>query len=96
MAGVISKIYHWPGEYITPGDPAVVRLLVIDQLFAVFNVPAEEMGAFEVETEVRVFLRSTSKTVSGRVHSIAPDIDGESGTVQIKVALDNRDGRLRR
>lgn len=94
MAGVVSKIFHQPGEYITPADPAVIRLLVIDQLFGVFNVPAEDVGTFQLESEVRVFLRSTRKTVQGRVHSLAPDIDGESGTVQVKIALENENGKL--
>ncbi len=95
MSGIISKVFHQPGEYITPGDPAVLRLLVIDQIFAVFNVPAEDVRAMKIGSRVEVHLRSTSKSVSGQIHSIAPDIDGESGTVQIKVALNNQGGQLR-
>jgi RND family efflux transporter MFP subunit len=95
MTGVISKIFHQPGEYITPGDPAVVRLLVLDQLYAVFNVPAEDLEVMQPGTEVRVFLRSRRKTIPGKISSIAPDIDGESGTVRVKVALDNANGNLR-
>ena len=95
MAGIVSKIFHRPGEYITPGDPAVIRLLVIDQIFAVFNVPAEDVLGIKIGSTVEVHLRSTMKSVSGQVHSIAPDIDGESGTVRVRVALDNQSGQLR-
>lgn len=94
MAGVISKVFHKPGEYITPGDPAVVRLLVMDRVDAVFNVPVEEISGMAAGDPVRVYLRSSSVTLAAEVTSIAPDIDGESGTVQVRVELDNKDGRL--
>ncbi len=89
MDGVISQVFHQPGEYITPGDPAVVRLLVMDKLFAVFNIPVEDTAVVEVGSPVRVFLRSSSTTINAAITSIAPDIDGESGTVQVRVELDN-------
>ena len=94
MDGVISQIFHQPGEYITPSDPAIVRLLVIDKLFAVFNVPVEDTKTIRPGTPVNVFLRSRSKTLEASVTSVAPDIDGESGTVQIRVELDNAYGDL--
>jgi multidrug efflux pump subunit AcrA (membrane-fusion protein) len=42
----------------------------------------------------RIFLRSSSKTVRAPITSIAPNIDGESGTVQVRVELDNVAGDL--
>lgn len=94
MDGVISQLFHQPGEYITPGDPAVVRLLVMDKLYAVFNIPVEDTATVQVGSSVRVFLRSNSTTIDASVSSIAPDIDGESGTVQVRVELDNTDRKL--
>ena len=63
MAGVISQVFHKPGEYITPGDPAVVRLLVMDKLFAVFNIPVEDTATIQVGSPVRVYLRSSARTM---------------------------------
>ncbi len=94
MAGVVSQVFHQPGEYITPGDPAVIRLLVMDKLFAVFNIPVEDIIDTKPGAPVRVYLRSSSATLDAKVTSIAPDIDGESGTVQIRVELDNSHGKL--
>lgn len=94
MDGVISKIFHKPGEYITPGDPAVARLLVMDKLYAVFNVPVEDTGVVKVGVAVRIYLRSSSQTLEAVITSVAPDIDGESGTVQVRVELDNADREL--
>jgi RND family efflux transporter MFP subunit len=94
MDGVISEVFHKPGEYLTPGDPAVVRLLVMDKLFGVFNIPVEDTAFIKVGSPVKVYLRSSSTTLEATITSIAPDIDGESGTVQIRVELDNTDRRL--
>ncbi len=94
MDGVISQLFHRPGEYITPSDPAVVRLLVMDKLFAVFNIPVEDTSVIQVGTPVKVYLRSSATSIDAKINSIAPDIDGESGTVRIRVQLDNSDGRL--
>tara|TARA_R110002049_G_scaffold27321_2_gene94309 strand:- start:548829 stop:549638 length:810 start_codon:yes stop_codon:yes gene_type:complete len=95
MAGVISQIFHYPGEYLTPGDPAVVQLLVIDELIAVFNVPAEDAGNLRVGQPVLVSLRSTSQNVRAQLTTVSPHIDGESGTVQVRVTLDNRERILK-
>lgn len=95
MNGVISEIFHHPGEYITPSEPAVVRLLVLDTLYGVFNVPVEEAKTVRIGTPARVFLRSEGKTVNVTISSISPVIDGESGTVQLRVELENSKRTLR-
>ena len=95
MDGVIAKIFHHPGEYVTPSEPAVVRLLVTDKLFAIFSVPVEDISKMSQGANVRVFLRSRSQTITAKIHSLSPSIDGESGTVQVRVALPNEENQLR-
>lgn len=95
MDGVVADVFHFPGEYVTPADPAVIRLVVIDQLSAVFNVPAAESSNIRVGREASVYLNSSRVSVTGTVSSVSPEIDGESGTVRVKVLLDNRNGKLR-
>jgi multidrug efflux pump subunit AcrA (membrane-fusion protein) len=87
-------VFHYPGEYLTPGDPAVVELLVIDELVAVFNIPAEEAVDLRIGSPVTVALRSVPQSIHAWLTTISPVIDGESGTVEIRVVLDNRDGTL--
>lgn len=95
VTGVVAEVFHHPGEYVTPGNPAVIRLLVVDQLLAVFNVPADEVRQLRVAQKAQVYLRSASKTVTGKIKSIAPAIDGQSGTVKVRVVLDNQQGEMR-
>ena len=95
MDGIVAELFHRPGEYITPADPAVIRLVVLDELYGVFNIPVEDMKYIETGNLVSVFLTSSTSVVEGKIASIAPDIDGESGTIKVKVLLDNREGKLR-
>ena len=94
MAGVVAEVFHHPGEYITPADPAVIRLLNVDQLLGVFNIAIEEMDGVEVGNLATVYIMSLQKTVTGKVAEVTPEIDGESGTVKVKVLLDNQDGSM--
>lgn len=89
MGGVIADVFHRPGEYITPADPAVARLLVIDQLYAVFNIPVTEARNVRVNAPAKVYLRGAQQTLDARVTFVAPMIDGESGTVEVRLELDN-------
>ncbi|QDT60337.1 Cobalt-zinc-cadmium resistance protein CzcB [Stieleria bergensis] len=93
--GVVSEIFHQPGEYITPADPAVVRLVVLDELYAVFNIPAQDINVFEVGSKVSLVLTTTPKPVTGVVDAITPQIDGESGTIKMQVLIKNPEGRFR-
>ncbi len=95
MDGIISEVLHQKGEYLTPGDAAVVRLIVVDTIYAVFNVPVEEVSTIQPGVSVAVFLRSSGETISAKVESLSPEIDGESGTVRVRVALPNPNGKLR-
>ncbi|MGB7344735.1 MAG: efflux RND transporter periplasmic adaptor subunit [Pirellulaceae bacterium] len=93
--GIVATVFHQPGEYVTPGDPAVIRLLVTKQLHAVINVPVDELYAMSIGTETQVFLRGSGATIQASVCSLAPSIDGESGTVKVRVLIPNEDGKLR-
>lgn len=94
MDGVIAEVVRKPGEYLSPGEPSVAELLVVGRIVCVFNIPVEETTSIQIGAPVRIFLRSTSMTIDSTIASIAPAIEGESGTVQVRVMLDNVDGRL--
>lgn len=95
MDGVVADVFHTPGEYVSPSDPTVIRLLVLNQIVAVFNVPVDEVGRFTLGKRVTVHLSSYPKGVVGKVDTLSPIIDGESGTVEVRILIDNAEGRLR-
>lgn len=83
------------GAAITPGTSVVVRLIRTDQLLGVFNVPAEKSFAMKTGMATQVFFRAARQTVDGVIESLAPVINGESGTVEVRVRIENPKGALR-
>ena len=93
-SGVIAEVFLSPGESVSPSAPSLLELLAVDELVAIFDVPVEDTLALSIGNPVRVRLRSIAKSVDSTISSITPKIDGQSGTVQVRVTLDNADGKL--
>ncbi|MEM9586963.1 MAG: efflux RND transporter periplasmic adaptor subunit [Planctomycetota bacterium] len=93
--GLVAEVLKRAGEHVSPADPGVVRIINADAIEGVFNVPVEEIAQFWVEAPVRVYLRSLRKTVSGKVDVISPMIDGQSGTIEVRVRIPNPKGLYR-
>ena len=91
---VVSKIMRREGEFLSPLRPEVALLIQVDQLLAVFNVKSSELKQLRDSNTATVTFGDGTE-VQGSIHSIGVQTDAESGTVQVKVLLDNRDGKLR-
>jgi RND family efflux transporter MFP subunit len=91
IKGIVARVMRQPGEYISPGESAVVRVLSKDSLVAVFNLPASDAVQLRVGQVVPLRPRTVPRAVEGMVESISPAIDGESGTVAVRIRIDNRD-----
>ncbi len=94
IAGVIAEVRCRRGEYVSPGDAAVVRVVAKDRLLAIFNLPAPSAIGLRVGQTIAVRPLATARVVDGVVHSIAPAIDSESGTVAVRILIENADESL--
>lgn len=94
ISGVVAKIYRKPGEYVSPSDPAIVQVISVHQLIGEFNIPAADALRLELGQKVKVDAISLAITVVCEIESIAPLIDGESGTLAVRVRIDNSAGTL--
>ncbi|TWT87937.1 efflux RND transporter periplasmic adaptor subunit [Neorhodopirellula pilleata] len=93
--GLVAEKSLDAGEAVTPTNLVVIRLVRVDKLIGVFNVPAERSFAMKPGLATQVYFRAARETVDGVIDSISPVINGESGTVQVRVRIDNQDGKLR-
>ncbi|MFG0290851.1 MAG: efflux RND transporter periplasmic adaptor subunit [Rhodopirellula sp. JB044] len=93
--GIVAAKRLDAGDALTPGNATILRLIRTDVLIGVFNVPAESSFAMRPGMAVQVFFRAARQTVDAEIESIAPAIDGESGTVRIRVRIPNPDEQLR-
>ena len=94
FSGVISKIHKRQGEFISPLHPEIVTLIQVDRLIAKFNVPSSQVDVFRNQ-EVFQLTTANGKTIEARVHSIGVFTEAQSGTVEVKLSIDNSDGELR-
>jgi RND family efflux transporter MFP subunit len=88
--GVVAKIHSREGEFLSPLRPEVVTLVQVDRLIATFAVPSSQISSFEIGKEFNI-LMSEGRTVLGTVQSIGVETDAQSGTVEVKLVIENPD-----
>ncbi|MFG0267344.1 MAG: efflux RND transporter periplasmic adaptor subunit [Rhodopirellula sp. JB055] len=93
--GVIAEKIAGLGVTMTPTEPEIVRLVRTDVLHGVFNVTAERALAMKVGMETQVYFRAARRTVDGEIDTIGPSINSESGTIEVRVRIENPSGTLR-
>jgi len=94
ISGFVSQIHCREGEYVSPVRSDIVTIVNVDRLYAVFNVPSNQTGQFEVGKTFQVQCSSGS-TVDAAVEYIGVAIDAESGTVEIRLVIENGDYRMK-
>lgn len=91
--GVVVKVHKQEAELVGGVDSQPLMTIVqLDPLAAVFHLPPEYTKKMTINNAVT--LEIAGSPVQGTIEYIAPIIDPQSGTVQIKVILSNPDGRL--
>jgi multidrug efflux pump subunit AcrA (membrane-fusion protein) len=69
-----------------------MTLVQLDPLLAVFSLTSEQSEQLKVGQKTPVKVGRKPETVVGIVEFIAPVTDAESGTILVKIRLDNPDG----
>ncbi len=92
--GVVSKIHRYPGEFLSPIKPEVVSIVQIDRLYATFNVSSSKVSMFNVG-DIHQLELSNGSIVEAVVEHVGVVTDAQSGTIEIKLVIDNADGSIR-
>ncbi len=95
VAGVITKMHKQLGEFVAPNSPEVLTLVQLDPLLANFTVMSEQAPQLITGQEIEVQLLPENAKSIGIVEFVAPTTDAESGTVRVKVRIENTAGRQR-
>jgi RND family efflux transporter MFP subunit len=93
-AGVVTEVRKEVGEIVAPNDPEILNLVQLDPLLASFAVPIRRLGVLGKNDRVSIRLLRSGKRVQGTVDTVSPVINAESGTLQVKVRIDNPQGRI--
>lgn len=88
FAGVVSKIHRRRGEFVSTLQPEIITLMQIDKLLAKFNVPSSQAELFQPGA-IFELTTATGESVSATVFRVAVFTDAQSGTVEIKLLIEN-------
>ena len=94
FSGLIAKIHSREGEFLSPLHPEVCTIVQVEKLLATFNIPSSDAEKFRTDDEFQLRL-ANGETVSATVYQIGVETDSQSGTVEIKLVIDNSDYRIR-
>ncbi len=95
VAGVVTKLHRQLGEFVAPNNPDVLTLVQLDPLLANFTMMSEQAAQLQEGQKLNVLFLTGNIQAEGTVEFIAPITDAESGTVRVKVRIENSSGKLR-
>lgn len=93
--GVVTVLTKNIGEYVSPVDPEVVTLVQLDPLRATFLMNRNLSAKVRVGSQVTIAFTDSSLTAPGIVEQVSELTDAESGTVPVRIRIDNREGKYR-
>lgn len=93
--GVIVAVTKNPGEYVSPVDAEVMTLVQLNPLRATFMTSRLHADKLRLGEVVNVTFTDEALTAIGIVENVSEVTDAESGTVPVKIRIDNREGKYR-
>ena len=94
FAGKIVEFLTREYETTRPGQP-LFRIIDDNQLLAVMNVPMDNKALCTVGNSVTIAITGENLTASGRIYEVTPQADHRTGTVRIRVLIDNAAGQFK-
>lgn len=89
VAGVVSIVHKEVGEFVSQNDPYILQIVQLDKLRINFSVPGERTTELQKGQQVVVRVGRKNRRAPGIIEFISPITDAESGTVRVKVQIDN-------
>lgn len=93
--GVVTKLTKNPGEYVSPVDPEVVTLVQLNPLRATFLMDRADVQKVRIGQNVTISFPEASTSARGVVELVSELTDAESGTVPVKIRVENSAGKYR-
>ena len=95
IEGVVTRIYKDEQELVASNAPTVLTVVQLNPLRVTFSIPTAQAVALKAGQSLPLVFPETSIKATGKVESISPVTEAESGTVRVKVLIDNPAGAYR-
>lgn len=93
--GVVVKLHREEREFVSVINPTVVTVVQLNPLQVIFPVPTTAALKLARDQQVTLRIPELKQDAVGRVEMISPITEAESGTVRVKVLIDNTAGHYR-
>ncbi|MDB2685696.1 efflux RND transporter periplasmic adaptor subunit [Mariniblastus sp.] len=87
--GVVTEIFKEEGEFVSPTDPTVMKVVQLNPLRIIFSVAQEDVSRLKNDDVVP--LVTNGKEFVGKVEFVSPTADAQSGTCRVKIRIENDD-----
>ena len=87
--GVVVEVRKDRGEFVSPSDPVVVRIVQLDPLLVVFSVPVDRRQEIVRGQSIQMQIDGHSASATATVEYVDPTVDPSSRTFKVKVSLPN-------
>jgi RND family efflux transporter MFP subunit len=94
MDGVVTELFREEGEFVSPSDPTIARLVQLDALLVVFSVPLSRRNEVTNGQKVEIQIGLAGESAEGIVEYVSPTSDSSNSSVRVKVRLPNSDARF--
>ena len=95
IAGVVSTVHKQKGEFVAPNSPETLTLVQIDTLLACFTLTSKQAAGLQIDDSIEITFTSNNAHATGNIEFISPVTDAKSGTVLVKVRIDNSNSAFR-
>ena len=93
--GVVTRVHREEREYVSSNNPAVLTVVQLDPLRITFCVPTALGLTLKQNQTVPLVFPESGQKADGKVELVSPVTDPESGTIRVKVLVDNAKGLYR-
>jgi RND family efflux transporter MFP subunit len=91
--GVVTELYRDHGEFVSPSQPTVARVVQLNPLRIIFSVPIDRRSEIAKGQTVPLSIGSGTLPAEALVEFVSPTADASSGTFRVKVRLPNPQGQ---
>src|SRR6056297_36861 len=95
VSGVVSDIMVEEGDYIKTGSP-LVKVANLNSVWAIFDAYENQLSLFEEGLTLNVTTNSyPNETFPAKVSFVAPTLNKNTRTLEVRTELDNQNGLLK-
>ena len=92
--GVVVAIEKERGEFVSPTDPVVLRVVQIETLKAIFSVPVSSASELRKDQEIRLLVGARGTICGGVIEYVSPIAEAKSTTIRVTVRVPNVKGEI--